>query len=162
MCKISISYRRLKCLRYYDREIRWCREALDHGDLVCEASVEEWLHAAREHVPPEDLDRAMRAVENTRQLLRARAAYATQERDTLLAWIAAIPKDDVRAAMYLHYVKGYRFREIAEQYFGGTVTTDAVKRMCGRWLHGKHTGKRGWPEGEVYNDVGTAEKPPGD
>ena len=124
--------------------------------------MEEWLHAAREHVPPEDLDRAMRAVENTRQLLRARAAYATQERDTLLAWIAAIPKDDVRAAMYLHYVKGYRFREIAEQYFGGTVTTDAVKRMCGRWLHGKHTGKRGWPEGEVYNDVGTAEKPPGD
>lgn len=146
MIQNSISYRRLKQLRWYDWEIIWCSGELDHGDLVCEASVEGWLHEAREHVSPEDLERAMLAVEDTRQLLRDRAAYAAQEREALLAWIAAIPKEDVRASVYLHYVKGYRYAVIAEQYFGGSISPDAVRQMCGRCLRGEHTRPRGRPK----------------
>lgn len=125
----------------------------------------EWLHEAREHVSPEVLERALLAVEDTRQLLRTRAAYATQEQETLLAWIAAIPKDDVRASVYLHYAKGYRYAVIAEQYFGGSVSPDAVRQMCGRCLHGKHNRPRGRPKriGGVQRDTGTTvEKSPGD
>ena len=95
-------------------------------------------------VPPEEFAKAMRAVENTRNRIRAVRERAIRERDTLLAWIDAIPREDVRVSMFLHYAKGYSWSVIAEQYFGGSVTFEGVRQMCGRYIRGEHMGERGY------------------
>ena len=133
----------LKKLRWLDREIAYLEEELDHGELVCEKSVERWATQAKGSVPPGLFVGAKEAAERTCVRLQNRLDSVTQERDTLIAWIDAISKADTRAVIYLHYAKGYTWREIADQYFGGAVTVWAVRKMCGRYIRGEHQGKRG-------------------
>ena len=160
-----ITAKRLKGLRGLDMEIAWCKAELDHGELVCEESLREWATQAKELLSPEDLSEAMCAAEATRARIRARQERAEQERDTLMAWIDAIPKEDVRAGMFLHYAKGYTYKAVAELYFGGTITHEAVRKMCQRCIHGLHQGKRGRAakrKEDGQRDTGTAEEPSSD
>ncbi|MBR4170683.1 MAG: hypothetical protein IKR48_03425 [Kiritimatiellae bacterium] len=137
---------RLKALQHLDQSIAWCEAELDHGYLVGEASVEEWATRARAQLPSAEYERAMQAIERTRNRIRMTLARDTRERDALLAWIAAIPKEDVRVSMYLHYAKGYSYEVIADQYFGKTIGAEAVRKMCHRCIHGEHLGKQGRPQ----------------
>jgi len=165
MVNQGITPGKLKSLRNLDQNIAWCEHELDHGYLVCEESVGEWATRAEKQLPPEEFAKAMRAVENTRNRIRAVRERAIRERDTLLAWIDAIPREDVRVSMFLHYAKGYSWSVIAEQYFGGSVTFEGVRQMCGRYIRGEHMGERGRPrirkEGGT-GDTGTVKESPGD
>ena len=142
----KVTAERLQELRGIDDRIQWCRDQLDHGYLIGEASVQEWATQAAGTVPREEYAAAMRAVERSRERIRNQLEEMTRERDTLLAWIDAIPKDDVRASIFLHFAKGYSYLTIAVQYFGNTITKDAVQKMCMRYIHGYHQGPVGRPK----------------
>lgn len=155
---------RLADIKWLEKEILWCEDQLARGDLICDASVGEWATRAEGIVAAEEIERAMLAVESTRNRIRKRLESATRERDALMGWVSDIQKEDVRASVFLHYVKGYPYSVIADQYFGGTITDEAVRKMCGRCIRGEHSGKQGRPrkkEGERI-DAGTAEKSAGD
>lgn len=141
-----ITAERLKDLRWINLRIPWCAEQLDHGYLVCEESVNEWATQAAEFISAEEIEKALRAVENTRNILKAELEKLTRERSSLMAWIEAIPKEDVRACMFLHYGKGYTWDVIEEQYFGGSIGCGSAKKMCIRYLHGLHQGPVGRPK----------------
>ncbi len=135
-----ITCRRLRYARALVWESGYCRDQLEHGDLVSEASVEGWLHEARQHMPPDVLEAAKLAAEDTRQLITIRMERAERERDAVLGWIKTIPKEDVRASVFLHFIKGYSWAEISAQYFGGAVSGEGVRKACYRYI-GQRKGK---------------------
>lgn len=153
----TVTVTRLKALPWLEREITWSKKQLADGNLVSESSVREWATQAAGVIPAEDYEKAIRAVKDTRERLKHRIEYATHEVESLITWLNAIPKEDIRACMYLHYAKRYSWDVIADQYYGGSVTGSAVKSACQRYLAGVHQGKRGRPrkDGEKH-DKGTA------
>lgn len=165
MAEIRITPNRLKSLRMVDKRIAWCEAELDHGYMVSEASVGEWATQAAGTVAPEEIEKALRAAENTRNRIKETLAMEQRERKALLAWIDAIPKEDVRVSIFLHYAKGYSWEVIAEQYFGGSITYEAVRKMCWRCIRGEHQGPMGRPRKQKeggQDDAGTAMQSPGD
>ncbi len=142
----KVTTERLRNLRGVNERIQWCRDQLDHGYLIGEASVQEWATRAKGTVPREEYAEAMRAVERSRERIRCEMEEMIRERDALMAWIDAIPKDDVRASIFLHFVKGYSYLTIAVQYFGDAITPEGVRLMCGRCIRGEHQGFAGRPK----------------
>lgn len=148
---------RLKSIPILEQEITRCADDLDHGNLICDASVREWATRAKGILPADELEKAMRAVEDTRQRIKKRMENGIRERDALMGWISSIQREDIRASVFLRFAKGYSYDVIAEQYFGGSIKGESVRKMCNRCIYGKHQGKIGRPRKEGgQNDTETA------
>lgn len=136
---LVMTSKRLKALPALEWNVAWCAAELERGQLISEQSIEEWATQAKGILASEVIEKAVRASENIRKTIRARMERDKRERDILLSWIDAIPKEDARASVFLHYAKGYSYAVIAAQYFGHAIRPETVRMICYRSISGKKT-----------------------
>jgi len=138
----------LSQLRFISKEIEILKKQIEEAEKltemhtasdVVEGSNPVWPYQKRTfYIEGVALPDYERRVQRLRNKLKHRMDELIKEREKLEEYINGIQDSQIRIILTLRYVKGYSWRQIANQIGGGN-TPDSVRKMHDRFLKGSVT-----------------------